>query len=213
MLGKLFIVAAPSGAGKTSLLKKALSGMEHIGVSVSHTTRPPRAGERDGEDYHFVKREVFAHMIERGDFLEHAKVFGHDYGTARDEVDNKLARGESMVLEIDCQGAQQVRRNHADTFSIFILPPSMAALRERLEKRDTDSPETIQHRLDIAQQEIHRHKEFDALVVNDDFDTACTQLKRLLAGLPAAGRASAKHTLHTLLAAKTHPDQPDADGV
>ncbi len=202
-LGKLFIVAAPSGAGKTSLLKKALAELERTSTSVSHTTRPPRAGEEHGSDYHFVRPEKFKQMLERGDFLEHAKVFGHHYGTSRIEVEKNRARGESVVLEIDCQGAQQVRRAVPGTFSVFILPPSMAALRERLEKRDQDSPATIAHRLAVAHEEIRRHGEFDAVIVNSDFETACAELKRLLSGLPPdpSQRALAGPTLRALLAA------------
>ncbi len=201
--GQLFIVAAPSGTGKTSLLKKALGELTHFSVSVSHTTRPRRAGEEHSRDYHFVRPEKFERMLKRGDFLEHARVFGHYYGTSRVEVEEKLVRGENMVLEIDWQGARQVRRSAPGTFSIFILPPSMATLRERLEKRDQDSPETIAHRLDTAHEEIRRHGEFDAVIVNHDFDRACEELKRLLSGLPPdpSEQALAEQTARALLAA------------
>ncbi len=200
--GKLFIVSAPSGAGKTSLLKKALARLGGFSVAVSHTTRPPRKDEEHSRDYHFIRTEEFERMLESGDFLEHAWVFGYRYGTSRSEVEEKCARGENVVLEIDCQGAQQIRDSLAGTFSIFILPPSMAALRERLQTRDQDSPETIEHRLDAAHREIRRHREFDAVIVNDDFDRACTALQRLLAGRPAdpAEQARVEQALRVLVA-------------
>ena len=200
--GKLFIVSAPSGAGKTSLLKKALARLDGFSVAVSHTTRPPRASEGHGRDYHFIRPEEFNRMLESDDFLEHARVFGYHYGTSRDEVEKRRTRGENVVLEIDWQGAKQVRDKLADTFSIFILPPSMAALRERLQARDQDSPETIEHRLEVAHREVRRHHEFDAVMVNDDFDRACTALQRLLAGGRAdpAEQARVEQTLRALLA-------------
>ena len=206
--GKVFIIAAPSGAGKTSLLKKVLDELDHVNVSVSHTTRSPREGEKYGKDYHFVHPEEFEQMLERGDFLEHAKVFGHLYGTSRIEVEKMLAHNESVALEIDWQGARQVRRIMPGVFSIFILPPSMAVLRKRLDKRGKDSPETIAHRLDMAQEEIRHHDEFDAILINDEFDIACAELKRLLSGEPSvpAQEALAKRALYALLA----PADPDA---
>ena len=199
--GKLFVVSAPSGTGKTSLLKKALGKLERFSVSVSHTTRPPRDGEEHGRDYHFVRPEEFERTLEHGGFLEHAEVFGHHYGTSRAEVEGKLARGENVVLEIDWQGAQQVRLAMPGAFSIFILPPSMAALRERLEKRGKDSPDTIALRLDAAREEIRHHDEFDATIVNHEFDTACAELKRLLSGHPPSPshEALAGQTLNALL--------------
>ncbi len=200
--GKLFIVAAPSGGGKTSLLKKVLSELENFSVSVSYTTRPPRENETHTSDYHFISPEEFKRMIERDEFLEHAEVFGYHYGTSRGEIEKQLAQGHSLVLEIDWQGARQVRRTKPGTVSIFILPPSMAALRERLERRGQDSPETIAHRLDMAQEEIRHHREFDAVIVNDDFDRACGQLKRLLSGLPPdpSEKTPTDKTLSALLA-------------
>ena len=200
-IGKLFIVSAPSGAGKTSLLKKTLHALDRFHIAVSHTTRPPRAGEEDGRDYHFVSRDKFGRMIERGGFLEHAEVFGHRYGTARAEVGGRLSRGENVVLEIDWQGAQQVRRGAPGAFSIFILPPSMDALQKRLEKRGQDSPETVARRLGAAREEVAHHDEFDARIVNENFDRTCGELQRLLSGGAAdpAEEALARRTLRTLL--------------
>ena len=199
--GKLFVVAAPSGAGKTSLLKKVLAELDHFSISVSHTTRPPRESEEHSRDYHFIRQEEFEQRVERGDFLEHARVFGHYYGTSRDEVEKKLAQGENVVLEIDWQGARQVRSNKPDTFSIFILPPTMGSLRERLEARGQDSPEIIAHRLDMAHEEIRRHRDFDAVITNDAFDQACAALKHLLLGesLTTSEQARTERTLHALL--------------
>lgn len=202
--GKLFIVSAPSGAGKTSLLKQALGRLGGFSVAVSHTTRPPRKDEEHSRDYHFIRTEEFERMLESGDFLEHAWVFGYRYGTSRGEVEERRARGENVVLEIDCQGAQQVRGRISDAFSIFILPPSLAALRRRLERRDQDSPETIKHRLDAAHREIRRHREFDTVIVNDDFDRACTALQRLLSGQAAdlAEQARVEQALQVLFTAE-----------
>ena len=184
MTGKLFIVAGASGVGKTSLLKQALTELPLFHVSISYTTRPPRDNERNGRDYHFVSVREFERMTAAGRFLEHAEVFRHRYGTARDETEEKIARGLSLVLEIDWQGAQQVKRRLAGTFSIFILPPSIAALETRLRRRCQDSPEDIAYRLGKAREEIRHHGEFDARIVNEDFDAACKALKRLLLNQP-----------------------------
>lgn len=201
MAGKLFIVSGASGTGKTSLLRSVLYGLKSFDTSTSHTTRPPRDNEINGMDYYFVSPEKFEEMIEGGHFLEYAKVFRHYYGTSRDEVKQKMAAGNSVVLEIDWQGAQQVKRNIPDAFAIFILPPSIAELKTRLEKRCLDSPGDIAYRLGMACEEIRHHKEFDALVVNDDFGGACATLKRLLLNeiIDPSESASAQKTLQILL--------------
>ncbi|RMJ02546.1 Guanylate kinase [Marinobacter litoralis] len=174
--GTLFVISAPSGAGKTSLVAEMLRADSLLGVSVSHTTRPMREGEQDGVNYHFVSREQFEEMIGRGDFLEHADVFGNYYGTSQVWVRETLAKGQDVILEIDQQGAAQVRRLVPECVSIFIVPPSAEVLRQRLVGRGTDAPEVIERRLDEAEAECSHAVEFDYLVVNDDFDVALDDL-------------------------------------
>jgi guanylate kinase len=174
--GTLYIVSAPSGAGKTSLLKVLLEDMKDIAVSVSHTTRAMRPGEENGVHYHFVDVESFQQMTAAGDFLEHAQVFDNFYGTSQAAVTAQLASGQDVILEIDWQGAQQVRKHFADAVSIFILPPSKAALRERLTDRGQDDEAIIDRRMRDAEAEMSHYAEFDYLVVNDDFDTAVADL-------------------------------------
>ena len=174
--GILFIVSAPSGAGKTSLVQSLLTRDSALAVSVSHTTRPRRAAESDGVNYHFVSESRFKSMVNAGDFLEHAEVFGNRYGTAQSVVDARLQQGLDVILEIDWQGAAQVRRSHPESVSIFILPPSTATLRARLIKRGQDDPAVIETRLAEARGEMAHHGEFDYLVVNDDFDLALAEL-------------------------------------
>ena len=201
--GTLFIVSAPSGAGKTSLLKRLREEMDRLVISVSHTTRPMRPGEVDGRDYHFVPREVFERMIAEGAFLEYARVFDHYYGTARQPVLDELARGYDVVLEIDWQGARQVREKLPESRSIFILPPSREVLEARLRQRGQDSEETIARRMRDARAEIAHYDEYDFLVVNDDFDKALGELKSLILSdrlrLPRQREALAD-LLHQLLA-------------
>jgi guanylate kinase len=174
--GTLFVISAPSGAGKTSLVRALVAGLDNIQVSVSHTTRVPRPGERDGIDYHFVDAEKFRAMLERGLFLEHAHVFGRDYGTSRPWVLEKLREGVDVILEIDWQGARQVRSAWPDCISIFILPPSRETLEQRLRSRAQDSEEVIARRMGAARQEMEHYAEYDYLVVNDDFATALAEL-------------------------------------
>lgn len=174
--GTLYVISAPSGAGKTSLVAAMLSRDEKLGVSVSHTTRPMREGEQDGVNYHFVSRESFEAMIARGDFLEHADVFGNYYGTSHIWVRETLAKGQDVILEIDWQGAEQVRRLMPECVSIFIVPPSSAVLRERLTGRGTDAPEVVERRLAEAKEECQHALEFDYLVVNDQFEVALADL-------------------------------------
>jgi len=174
--GTLYVISAPSGAGKTSLVAAMLEQDPCLGLSVSHTTRPMREGEQDGINYHFVSRDEFEAMIARGDFLEHADVFGNYYGTSQVWVRETLAKGEDVILEIDWQGAEQVRRLMPDCVSIFIVPPSPEVLRERLTGRGTDAPEVVERRLKEAREECRHAAEFDYLVVNDDFTEALADL-------------------------------------
>ncbi|RDH88963.1 MAG: guanylate kinase [endosymbiont of Seepiophila jonesi] len=178
--GTLYILSAPSGAGKTSLLKALREQDSELMVSVSHTTRAKRPGEEDGVHYHFIDHASFLHMVESKAFLEHAEVFGNFYATAESEVRSKLEAGQELVLEIDWQGAQQVRKFFPEAVSIFILPPSLAALRERLDGRGQDDESTVQARMQEAVSEMSHYAEFDYLVINDDFETALAELKGII---------------------------------
>ena len=177
--GTLYIVSAPSGAGKTSLVKALLDSESRIRVSVSHTTRAMRPGEVDGVNYHFVSREIFGAMVERGEFLEHAQVFDNFYGTSQTWIEQTLAEGFDLILEIDWQGAQQVRRLLPQAKSIFILPPTQEALRHRLTNRGQDSGEIIERRMRDAVSEMSHYVEYDYLVINDDFAHALDDLKAI----------------------------------
>lgn len=179
MSGTLYIIAAPSGAGKTSLVKALLEREPDIALSISYTSRMPRPGEIDGQHYHFVTREVFEHMAERGAFFEYANVHGDYKGTARAAVEPLLAAGRDVLLEIDWQGAQQVRELCPDTLSIFILPPSRAELERRLRTRASDSAEQITRRIADSRIEIGRAKEFDFIVINDDFAMAIQDVRSI----------------------------------
>ncbi|MGL6160982.1 guanylate kinase [Microbulbifer sp.] len=178
--GTLFTVSAPSGAGKTSLVKALVDSDSQVTVSVSHTTRPMRPGEKDGVNYHFVDRASFEQMLDEGAFLEHARVFDNYYGTSRHWVRETLAAGHDVILEIDWQGAAQVRRLLPDTVSIFILPPSQEALRERLTGRGQDDRSVIERRMEQAIDEMSHYVEADYLVINDDFDTALDELRAVV---------------------------------
>ncbi len=178
--GTLYIVAAPSGAGKTSLLRMLVGHDEHIRIAVSHTTRPKRQGEMDGVDYHFVDSEQFLQMVRDGLFLEHASVFDNYYGTSEEEVQQELAQGMDVILEIDWQGAQQVRSKVEGAVSIFILPPSRESLIERLTERGQDSSKVIERRTEEAQSEISHYNEFDFIVINDVFDRAVDELRAII---------------------------------
>ena len=177
--GTLYIVSAPSGAGKTSLVKALIDSEPNVRVSVSHTTRGMRPGEVDSVNYHFVSREKFVQMLEHGDFLEHAEVFGNLYGTSQSTVLQTLAEGHDLILEIDWQGAQQVRHLMPQAKSIFILPPSQEALRQRLNNRGQDSDEIIDRRMREAVSEMSHYVEYDYLVINDDFATALDDLRAI----------------------------------
>jgi len=174
--GQLFIVSAPSGAGKTSLVNALLETLSGIEVSVSHTTRAPRVGERTGIDYNFIGQEGFQQLIDKDGFLEHATVFGNSYGTSKALVEERLAQGVDVILEIDWQGAQQVRKVMKNCCSVFILPPSKQVLDERLRNRGQDSEEVISKRMRTAVDEMMHYSEYDFLVVNDDFKVALNEL-------------------------------------
>ncbi len=177
--GTLFIISAPSGAGKTSLVRSLLGIIPDLYVSVSHTTRPPRPHEKSGTDYYFVSEDEFQALLEQNRFLEHARVFDHRYGTSRAWVEDQLADGKDIILEIDWQGARQAREIMKDAVNIFILPPSLAALEERLKGRGDDE-RNIHRRLRDAVSEIEHYNEYDYLVVNDDFDETQAQLAAVL---------------------------------
>jgi guanylate kinase len=172
MTGLLFIVSAPSGAGKSSLVNALLGADARIALSVSYTTRTPRIGERDGREYRFVDAAVFRSMAERGDFLESAEVHGNLYGTSRSQIAALRAGGQDVLLEIDWQGAAQVRRVFPDAIGIYILPPSRAELERRLRARAQDSDAAIRRRLEAAAEEMSHVREFDYVIINRDFDDA-----------------------------------------
>ncbi len=201
--GRLFILAAPSGAGKTTLVHALLTRRPDLRLSISHTTRPKRATEVDGREYHFVSVEQFRHMVHEGRFLEHAQVFDNYYGTARAPVEARLAAGGDLVLEIDWQGARQVRRALPECLTIFVLPPSRAALEQRLRGRGTDSGEVIARRLSDAVSDMTHWGEFDYIVVNDHFGQAVDNLVRIIDGQGgplAASRPGLEPLLAQLLA-------------
>ncbi len=182
--GILYTIFAPSGAGKTSLVKALLDQRPELTVSISHTTRAQRPGEVDGVNYHFVDRETFTAMIERGEFLEQAEVFGNLYGTSQQWVKQTLANGRDVILEIDWQGAQQIRRLMPDNIGIFILPPSLETLLHRLNTRGQDDDAVIQQRMAQARDEISHYAEADFLVVNDQFDKALADLAAIVRAQP-----------------------------
>jgi guanylate kinase len=201
--GVLYVVSAPSGAGKTSLVQALSEGLDEVVVSVSHTTRAPRPGEVDGAHYYFVTPRRFEAMIGDDAFLEHARVFDHRYGTAREPVEAELRAGHDVILEIDWQGAEQVRGRAPDSVGVFVLPPSREALKRRLRARGQDADEVIARRMRDAVAQMSHHAEFDYLVVNDDFDTALEDLRAIVrAGRLGQARQGSRHAglIATLLA-------------
>ncbi len=177
--GTLYLISAPSGAGKTSLVKNLVDIFDDVSVSVSHTTRAQRANERESLDYYFVSHQQFHGMINSGDFLEYAEVFDNYYGTSRTMVDDQLNLGRDVILEIDWQGARQVRNSRSDCCSIFILPPSRDELERRLRTRGQDTDGTIQRRMRAAEKEMRHFSEYDYIVINDSFDRALNDLKTI----------------------------------
>ena len=179
---RVIVLSAPSGAGKSSLARALVKAEPSVRLSVSHTTRAPRPGEVDGVDYHFVGRREFEAMVHAGAFLEHARVFDRYYGTSRDALRAVLSRGHDVVLDIDWQGARQVREAFSDTVSVFILPPSLDALRSRLVARGQDSAAVVDRRMRAARSELEHYDEFDHVVVNHDFDRALDALRAIVRG-------------------------------
>ncbi|HSH06639.1 MAG TPA: guanylate kinase [Burkholderiales bacterium] len=180
MNGLLYVVTAPSGAGKSSLIRAALEEERSIRISVSYTTRAPRAGEQNGREYHFVDPQTFEAMVQRGEFLECAEVHGNRYGTSQRIIDESLARGEDLLLEIDWQGAAQVRRLYPASVGIFILPPSVDELGRRMRTRGLDAEAVIERRLANAREELSHAPEFDYVIINDVFETARRDLLGVL---------------------------------
>jgi guanylate kinase len=178
--GLLFIVSAPSGSGKTTLVERLVQVMPGLRMSRSFTSRPPRAGECDGVDYNFISRERFQQMIEAGDFLEWADLFGNLYGTCQSHTVEVLERGEDLVLVIDVQGARQVRRSAFEHVGIFVLPPSFEVLSARLRRRSKDSEAQIERRLDVARQEVSAVSEYDYVVINDELESAVRRLQSIV---------------------------------
>jgi guanylate kinase len=197
--GRLFVISAPSGAGKTSLVKALLARDPALRLSISHTTRKPRPQELDGREYFFVSVPEFEALVARGAFLEHARVFDNYYGTSRETVERLLAAGTDVVLEIDWQGAQQVRAALPESVTVFLLPPSRRALEERLTQRQTDSAEVIARRLRDAVGDMRHFSEFDYVVVNDRFEQAIAELQSIFAGRGDALRRD-RSALQPLLA-------------
>jgi guanylate kinase len=179
---KVFVITGPSGVGKGTLIKRLLERIPGLALSVSATTRPPREGEVDGRDYHFLTEDQFQERRGAGDFLEYASYSGNHYGTLNSELERCLEKGRSVVLEIEVQGAQQVRQSKPDSVQIFIAPPDPAVLRERLTGRGTDSAEAIDKRLKVAEQELGAQDDFDYRVVNDDLDHAAAELESIVRG-------------------------------
>jgi guanylate kinase len=178
--GRLFVITAPSGAGKTSLIEAVMHDDPTLKISVSYTTRAPRKGEKNGVDYHFVDQGTFRAMRERGEFLESAEVHGNYYGTAKQVILDAVARGDDLILEIDWQGAQQVRRLYPDCIGIFILPPSIEELERRMRARGQDADEVIRRRLENAREELTHAGEFKYAIINKDFETAQRELAAII---------------------------------
>jgi len=198
MIGTLYIISAPSGAGKTSLVKVLIERLSGLTVSVSHTTRAPRPGEAEAEHYHFTDHGTFSARARQGEFLEYAEVFGNFYGTAREPVEQMLRDGTDVILEIDWQGAQQVRKAMPESVSIFILPPSLNELEQRLRSRGQDADDVIARRMREATSEMQHHNEYDYLVVNRDFDAALSDLVAIIRARRLRNAAQREHLRETL---------------
>tara|TARA_E500000331_G_scaffold318859_1_gene331182 strand:+ start:2193 stop:2822 length:630 start_codon:yes stop_codon:yes gene_type:complete len=203
--GKLFVIAAPSGAGKTSLVKALIESESDVQVAISHTTRPTRPEEESGVNYFFISESEFGQMLEKGKFVEHANVFGNLYGTSESEVRRILNTGHHLILEIDWQGAEQIRESIQDIVSIFILPPSLDSLHRRLMERAQDDNDTIEYRMAAAIDEMSHYREFDYLIVNDDFNIALAQIKDILHGQGSKLTLSAQRDHHKALITELIP--------
>jgi guanylate kinase len=179
-LGNIIVLSAPSGSGKTTVLQRALDAIDEIEFSISYTTRTRRSTEQDGVDYHFITAEDFERKVERGDFLEWAKVHGNFYGTGRADAEAICAEGRDVMLDVDVQGADQVRRAKHDAVSVFMLPPSFEVLEERLRGRRSDDPEHIEVRLEAARKEIDRYREYDYVIINEDIDRSAELLRSII---------------------------------
>ena len=187
----ILVLSAPSGGGKTSLARALVARRDDVEITVSHTTRAQRPGETDGIHYYFVNKISFETMIEKGDFIEYARVFDNYYGTSIKAMENLISRGKHAILDIDWQGARNVRRKYADAISVFVMPPSMEALEQRLRERRQDSEEVIARRMRDAANEMSHKDEFDIIITNDDFDNTADTLERILEKL-----GSTEHTEH-----------------
>ena len=179
-LGNIIVLSAPSGSGKTTVVQRVLDSIDEIEFSISYTTRPRRSAEQDGVDYHFITAESFENKVEKGDFLEWAKVHGNFYGTGRAEAEAICAQGRDVMLDVDVQGADQVRRAKHDAVSVFMLPPSFQVLEQRLRGRRSDDPEHIEVRLAAARKEIDRCREYDYVIVNEDIDCSAELLRSII---------------------------------
>ena len=197
MSGNLFIISAPSGAGKTSLVRALLDINPQIDLSVSYTTRAPRDGERDGKDYHFVSRDKFHAMAQRGEFLESAEVYGNLYGTSQTWISQEIAKGRDILLEIDWQGAAQIRRLFPECVSVFVLPPSIVALEQRLKGRGKDADEVIARRLAAVSADVGHIAEFDYVIINDKLQEALRELEAVV--LSARLKSAAQLSRHQAL--------------
>jgi guanylate kinase len=205
MSGNLFVISAPSGAGKTSLVHALLNINPQIDLSVSYTTRAPRPGEHDGKAYHFVSREIFLAMAERGEFLESAEVYGNFYGTSQIWISQENAKGRDILLEIDWQGAAQIRRLFPGCISVFILPPSLEALEQRLKGRGKDNHEVIAKRMAAVREDVAHVAEFDYVIINDNLNEALRELNAVV--LSAKLRCAAQLTRYqTLINQLQHPE-------
>ena len=210
MRGTLYIVAAPSGAGKSSIVNAVLARDPRLCLSISFTSRQPRPGERHAEHYHFISADEFERMVAAGDFFEHALVHGDWKGTARQSVEPQLKAGRDVLLEIDWQGARQVRAKIPDAVSVFILPPSRAALEQRMRKRGQDSEEVIAQRLAAAREEMSHYGEFDYVIVNEDFETAVGEMCSIFTA--SRLRKDAQVARHAQLLMSLLTDDPDQPG-
>lgn len=181
-MSKLIVVSAPSGGGKTSLIKALLEGFDEVDIllGVSFTTRKPRSKEKNGQSYYFISKEEFQKKMDEGDFLESAEVFGNYYGTSKEWVSDKLSKGHDVLLELDWQGALQVKKSYPEAITVFVLPPSIKELEVRLKKRRQDSKETISKRISFAKQEIQKSNKFDVLILNNSFKDALNDLKQVV---------------------------------